>query len=215
MLPVTFIAAVNNEQILRYNFLSSPCLDGHQVILQRDAKSAADSHNAGLAQAKHPLVVFLHQDVWLPEGWPELLYKRWAEAEKKFGKIGAAGIYGIGEQPAGHLRDGAKILREPVPLPAKVRSLDECLLILPRDTALRFDPTLGWHFYGTDIALQAAEAGENVIVLDAFMHHNHSYPGGKDGNALPSAFYMSGIKFAAKWRPRGVLPIRTSCTVVV
>ena len=36
-------------------------------------------------------------------------------------------------------------------LPATVATLNELLLVVPRDTPLRFDPDLGFHMYGADV----------------------------------------------------------------
>jgi len=202
----TFVVAVNNETVLRSNLLSSPCLQepcSYQLILQRNATSVAEVYNAGIEQAIYPFVVCLHQDVHLPIGWPNLFLKRWQEAEEKFGPIDVAGVYGVGKARAGHVQTFGARLLEPEPLPVKVRSLDECLLVLPKTTTLRFDPALGFHFYGTDIALQAKTA----VVLDAMCHHN-SKP------RLEDAFHKSQGVFAAKWRARGELPVQTSCVTV-
>jgi hypothetical protein len=210
MSNLTFIAAVNNEGVLHNNLLASPCLKGahsHQVILIRDAKSAAEAYNAGLEQAVNDIVVFLHQDVLLPEGWPELFQQRWAEAEAKFGPIDVAGTYGVAADGTrcGRLRYRGAPLYEPTELPAKVRTFDELLVAMPRSTKLRFDPSLGFHFYGCDIAMQATTA----VVLEAELHHN-SY-----NLHIPPAFYKSQEVFARKWHTLGAtFPIQTSCTAV-
>ena len=68
-------------------------------------------------------------------------------------------------------------------LPARVSTLDELLLVLPRDTPLRFDQDLGFHLYGADICLQARERGLSVVVLDAQCHHNTRTV------SLPKAFF--------------------------
>ncbi len=64
--PVTFVACVSDEEILRANLLASACLmpgSVHEVILIKNGPSAADGLNIGIARARHELVVCLHQDV--------------------------------------------------------------------------------------------------------------------------------------------------------
>ena len=44
--------------------------------------------------------------------------------------------------------DRERLLREGGRLPAPVDTLDELLLAVPKDAPVRFDPQLGFHFYG-------------------------------------------------------------------
>src|SRR5262249_4672123 len=77
---LTVVAAVSDEAVLRANLLSSPCLapgSPHEVLLFRGAKSAAEALNRGLEQAKHSVVVYAHQDVYLPRGWDQRLWQQW------------------------------------------------------------------------------------------------------------------------------------------
>jgi hypothetical protein len=73
--------------------------------------------------------------------------------------------------------DRERGLREPGPLPARVASPDELLLAVPRYTPLRFDPALGFHCYGADIALQARRRGLAAVAVDAPCPHNTRYVG--------------------------------------
>ena len=98
------------------------------------------------------------------------------------------------------------MLRERAALPARVATLDELLLIVPRDTPLRFDPELGFHLYGADLCLQAAERGLAVVAIEAPCDHNSRSVG------LQEAFFRSAEVFARKWRHR--LPVATPCVVI-
>ena len=97
---LSFIACVSDDAVLKANLLRSPGLVGpdspHEVILIHKAPSAAAGLNMGLERAKHEWVVCLHEDVHLPEGWDRLLTSQLREAERQFGKIGVAGVYGVG-----------------------------------------------------------------------------------------------------------------------
>jgi hypothetical protein len=98
------------------------------------------------------------------------------------------------------------MLRDGPELPARVATLDELLLVVRRDSPLRFDPALGFHLYGADICLQAAERGLAVVAIGALCHHNSRSIG------LPAAFYRSAEVFAGKWSHR--LPVATPCVII-
>jgi len=204
------------------------------LILVKNCPSAAGGLNLGIERAQHEWVVCVHQDVHLPEGWDRRLARQIYEAERQFGPIGVAGVYGVG-LPRGGLRqkggqaprcatepvpdlprlaakrvgwvvDRGRLLRDGPELPARAATLDELLLVVPRNTPLRFDPALGFHLYGADICLQAAERGLAVVALGAVCHHNSRSVG------LPEAFFPSAEVFARKWTHR--LPVATPCVVV-
>jgi hypothetical protein len=256
-LPLSFVTCLASRETLRANLLASPCLrpgTAHQVIAVEGSPSAAAGLNAGFHHAKHELIVAVHQDVYLPEGWDRCLAEQLLQAERGFGPIGVAGVYGVGpalerEGPGARARcalprqrpvtqatleagsDGAspsqnheaesasfaaerigwvvdrgRILRDGPELPAQVATLDELLLVVRRASPLRFDPALGFHLYGADICLQAAERGLAVVALGALCDHNSRSIG------LPQAFYASAEVFARKWRHR--LPVATPCVII-
>jgi hypothetical protein len=165
----------------------------------RDQTSAAAGYQAGWEQATGDLVVFVHQDVYLPRGWDSRLVEQFEAAERAFGPLGVAGVFGfrVGDDgastPVGRVLDRQTLLDEPTPLPAAVTGLDEVVLVVRRDSPLRFDPELGFHLYGTDLALQASAAGLPVAVLDAPCLHNSLF------SSLPPAFHASRRHLLAKW----------------
>ena len=141
------------------------------------------------------------------------------EAEERFGPIGVAGVYGVGEviapddpsQPLGAERigwvtDRGRLLKDGPELPARIATLDELLLVVRRDTPLRFDPSLGNHFYGVDLCLQARELGLATVALGALCHHNSRHLG------LGEGFHESAAVFARKWSHR--LPVATPCVII-
>jgi hypothetical protein len=233
--PLSFVACVSDESVLRKNLLASLCLrpgTRHELLLARNCSSAAEGLNFGIERANNPWVICVHQDVFLPAGWDDRLLKQLERAARQFGPIGVAGVYGVSKPREVQLNSsgthGAARRPESSPLfavnrsgrvfshgqrlfdgrdvPAKVSTLDELLLVLPRDTPLRFDRTLGFHFYGADICLQAAERGLAVVVLDAICHHNTQTV------VLPKPFFRSAQFFAEKWSHR--LPVATPCVVI-
>jgi len=213
--PVTIGACTNDAAVLNDNLLASPCLrdNRHETLMVQGAGSAAEGLNAIIAQARHELVVLAHQDVYLPKWWIARLWQQYGKARELAGdRLGVMGVYGVlgtphGIQRSGRVADRDFLLDEPTPLPALANSLDELVLIVPKNTPLRFDPSLGFHLYGTDICLSAVENGLHGMVIDAPCHHNS-----KQGNHLPGAFHQSKSALRQKWVKH--LPIATVCDIV-
>ncbi len=219
VIPLSFVVCVSDTAILHDNLLGSPCLENgspHEVISVLQAPDAAAGLNAALERARHEWVVLVHQDVVLPDGWDRCVGRQLLAAERRFGPLGIAGVYGVGgvERPEGGslqaerigwVVDRGRSLRQGPELPAPVATLDELLLILPRRTPLRADPELGFHLYGADLCLQAREHGLAAIALGALCHHNSRRLG------LDDAYFASARTFVRKWAER--LPIATPCAV--
>ncbi len=183
----------------------------------QNCPSAAHGLNLGIELAKHDWIVCLHQDVVLPSGWDRVAIEQLALAEQRFGPIGVAGVYGVGPvidsagrlpcaQRIGRVVNRGRMLNDGPQLPARVAALDELLFIVPRGTPLRCDPALGFHLYGADLCLQAAERGLAVLAIEALSYHNSKSIG------LPQAFFRSAGVFARKWAYR--LPIATPCVII-
>ncbi len=149
--------------------------------------------------------------------WDQALARQLLLAEDRFGPIGVAGVYGVGPaveaaasplsaERIGWVVDRGRTLRDGPELPARVAALDELLLVVRRDTPLRFDRDLEFHLYGADLCLQAAERGLAVVALGASCHHNSRSVG------LPKSFFASAEVFARKWSRR--LPVATPCVII-
>lgn len=212
--PITFVVCVNDEKVLQENLLASPCLRSgsrHQVLLQRGFGSFGEALNAARPDCLHEWIVCVHQDVYLPENWDRRFLAQVAIAEQQFGPLGVAGVYGCDLQPTpkkyhGHLVDRLKALRHGDPLPARVMSLDEVLLAMPRSLAVQGDPALGYHQYGADLCLQAKQLGLPSVALEAPLFHNSKLA------EVPQSFYESSRVLATKWQSE--LPIRTCCGMI-
>jgi len=199
--PITFVACVNDDDKLESNLLRSPCLDPgtpHELILMRDQTSAADGFNSALEKARHSLVVFVQQDIYLPRGWDSRFLEQFLEAEGRFGSVGVAGVFGYTFGPEGKIALGRVLDRQtlddmPAPLPATAEGLDEIVLAVRRDTPLRFDPALGFDLYGADLCLSARRLGLPVAVLDAPCLHNSLFA------YLPAVFHSARERLLAKW----------------
>ncbi len=216
--PLSFVSCVSDLQVLQERLLASPCLQhgGLRLTLAHNATSAADGFNAATqGAAPGTWLVWVHQDVYLPQGWDERFAAALAQAQVQFPSLAVAGVYGVagtGAQAmrAGHVLDRGRLLREPSALPCLVDSLDELLFAVRVDTGLLLDAALGFDFYATDLVLQAQAKGLQCAVLDAYCEHWSATPAPQDVQAgLAQRIQASGAAFERKWQHR--LPLTTSC----
>jgi glycosyltransferase involved in cell wall biosynthesis len=217
--PLSFIVCVSDETLLAENLLASPCLQAgspHEVISLLKAPNAADGLNFALERAEHDWLVLVHQDVYLPPGWDRLAMQQLRQAERRFGTIGIAGVYGVGEvrkvasvplraERIGWVVDRGRELRQGGELPAPVAILDELLLILPRHTPFRADPALGVPSLRGRPVPPGPAAGPGRAGSRVPCHHRSRNIG------LNGAFFDSARAFRQKWA--GGLPIATPCVV--
>lgn len=211
---LTFAVAVNQQQVFEANFLASPCFRqpySYQILDQRKFTSAASAYNSALENSQNDIVIFAHQDMYFPQSWLSDLEGALSYLQDHDPHWGVLGCYGVTAdgRPRGHLySSGLGILDEPMDHPIQVRTLDEIVLVVRRSSGLRFDEDLpGFHFYGSDLCLRAAERGMNSYVIPAFCVHNTQM-----NPILPDDFYTCYKYFKGVWRHR--LPIHTSCITV-
>ena len=206
------ISAVNDKKVLQQCLLRSPDLQRQhtaEVLLQRGYSYAADAFNEATAKAKGDVLVFVHQDVYLPAGWfqqVEAAINRVAFSDPSWGVLGVYGVTSGGEF-RGHLYCNANqcALGKPIQGPEEVATLDEVVLIVRKDSGLQFDSGLkGFHLYGTDICLAARERGLKIHVVPGFCIHNANGYG-----MFPRSFWRGYFYMRRKWKSR--LPVRTPC----
>ena len=208
---ITFVAAVNDREVLAQNLLASPALSGqhkHQILIQENFPSAAKAYNDALQKAENDLVVLIHQDMLLPAAWRSQLdraLRQLEETDPKWGVLGCFGAKANGEHVGHVFSSGLGVLGKPFEHPMPVQTLDEIVLIVRKSSGLRFDENLPhFHFYGTDICLRAAAEGRRSYVVSAFCIHNTSQL-----LRLPKEFYQGYAYIKRAWKDQ--LPIHTSC----
>jgi hypothetical protein len=172
------------------------------------APSAATAYNRGLTATDAEIVVFAHQDVFLPHGWETLLLTRIAELERKDPNWALLGSYGIGCNgalygPVWSSSIGCIVGRVPTE-PVEVQSFDEHLIVMRRASGLRFDEDLpGFHLYGTDIVQIARKAGLGSYAMALPVIHNDGF------KEQLGSDYVAGYRYMQKkWRAE--LPLETS-----
>lgn len=208
----TIVASVNNEEVLQQNLLLSPGLlpgTRNQLILKRGFASASLAYNNAIDEAQHDIVIFVHQDIYLPETWFADLgrcLKVLEETDKNWGVLGCFGSRkdahgGLGRVYTRGLGRHGHMLSRPEP----IESLDEILLVIRKTSGLRFDPALPhFHMYGTDICMTARARGMVSYAFQAFCVHNTNQL-----VCLPKEFYACYRYVRNKWAR--FLPIHTAC----
>lgn len=143
-------------------------------------------------QAANNLQVFVHPDVFLPEGFYfEFMTKldMIEQVDPNWGVLGTAGVPDSWVPASGK---ASKIASSIYSLDylfktgsdsASMQTLDEHLLVVRRHTGLSFDRSLpGFDLYGSDIALTSKNAGRKAYLLNIFIRHKSV-----DHNGLPQS----------------------------
>lgn len=235
--PITFVVAVHDREELRHNLRSSPVVQSRQhhwclVDNPRNERyqNIAQLYQHGLERATTDLVVFIHQDVYLPAGWERRLQRAIAALETRDMRWGVVGSVGVLPALAGHARQLRGHWRDPSghhyegPLPAQVQALDEQWLCVRKSRGLAFDADLpGFHCYGVDLALTALDRGLKSYAIDAPAWHKRRDAqgrpiGSRDESAkirerwsdeFTKQFHRSAEYVGQKWRK--YLPFHSTC----
>jgi len=206
--PITFIVAVNDMEETRNNFLVSPVAASphHQFfVVDNTDNQKFDSISRLYAEtyheAEHDLVLFVHQDVFLPHGWEARFFAALRELEEidpSWGVIGPVGARPVNpgkpKELRGHWCDpsGYHCVG---PLPHEVESLDEQLLGVRKSAGIKFDAELpGFHCYGIDLSLAAREVGRKTYAIDCFAWHKF-----KDSNGYLVERRERSEKITRRW----------------
>ena len=211
----TLVAAVNNRRMLQENLLASPGVVGQESLefLSREGfTSASLAYNSAIDDASADILVFVHQDIYLPAGWFPRIHHAIQTLEAAGVRWGVLGAFGSRKGASGGLgrvfTNGMGLHGNAINSPEPVETLDEIVLILRKSSGLRFDPDLPhFHMYGVDICLSARQAGLTNFAIPAFCVHNtHQILD------LPSEFYLCYRFIKRKWSR--YLPIFASCMTV-
>jgi len=211
----TVIVAVNNRRILESNLLLSPALARDRqsrVIIKENFPSASLAYNDAIEEASNDILIFVHQDVYLPEHWFDDVSDSIRALENKGVHWGVLGCFGTRrgarERFGTVFTTGRGIHGNPIDTPEPVDTLDEIVLLVRRSSGLRFDPNLPhFHMYGVDLCLTAQSVGMINYAIPAFCVHNTNQL-----VTLPAEFYTCYSYIKRKWSK--YLPIHTSCMTV-
>jgi len=205
--PFSIVCASNNDDILNQYLMASPNVNEHQLIIKRNTTNVPKAYNEAMKEATQDIVIFVHHDVSLPDGFFVQLENSIKNlSDKNWGCLGVAGCQGTARY--GYLMNRNTKWGSEKSVPHEVETLDELILIVKRNSVV-FDENIPstHHMFGPDTCLQFRERGMKNYSVLAFCTHNcavhHTYP--KD-------FYDSAEYLKKKWSQ--FLPITTTCTVI-
>ena len=179
---ISIVCVYNNERLLQ-EYLSRGLK--HQTAqfelitvdnTKNAFKSAAGALNYGSRKAHGKYIMFIHQDI-------RLCLNTWiSDAERTLDSLPNLGVAGIaGKRKDGCLLTGLTHSTPNIPAsakvndPATVETVDECLIIVPRNVfdVLKFDESTcdSWHLYAVDYCLSSRLLGFETFVLPLPAYH--------------------------------------------
>jgi hypothetical protein len=208
----TIAAAVNDMQVLHRNLYRSPGLrpgTKNQLIIKRDFPSASLAYNSVIDEAENDIIVFAHQDVYLPATWFADLNRcldSLTTHRLTWGVLGCFGSRRNAEGGVGRVyTNGLGVHGKKISEPEPIETLDEIVLVLRKSSGLRFDPSLpSFHLYGADLCLSARDQGLLSYAFQGFCIHNTNQL-----LRLPREFGECYHYLRRKWKK--FLPVYASC----
>lgn len=208
MTLISVVVAANDKNVLEQNLLASPDLSAvHSVHVEWGAKSSSVAYNCGINTTCGELLVFVHQDVYLPAGFFERVERAVRQLGKTDANWGVLSCYGrrVDGNPAGRMWSSGigRVLGHAGPEPVEATVVDELLLIYRRSSGLRFDDNLpGFHCYAIDLVATAAKRQMRTYVADLPVVHNSQPVRCLDSSYVAAYRYMQ-----RKWQSE--LPLDT------
>ena len=209
------VAAVSSNKILDENLKQSPLIKKRLAPLLevRNAQSASEAYNQGLKHFRDTdLIVFAHQDVYIPENWYDNVVNAIKELNQQSIKWGVLGVFGKNQHgdPVGKLWDSGmgKELGITFDKPTLIETLDELLIIVNPNIDLHFDEKLpGFDLFGTDICASARSKSYKCYAICAPVIHNSKRVQSLGGNYSHAYRYLQ-----KKWRSE--LPLNAVCSKI-
>lgn len=167
--------------------------------------------NCVINAARGEYIILCHQDIRLHADNIINLTEKLEQLnaiDPDWALAGNAGGVGEGFKPV-RISDPYGTDRSVGVFPVKVSSLDENFIVLKKRARVSFSNNLkGFHFYGTDICINAGLLGYNAYVIDFHLKH-------LSGGKIDELFFDKKKEFEWKWRNAlGSKTIQTSCTIV-
>lgn len=210
----SLICVYNNEEVLNEYLLNSLSQQDTEydliLIDNKDNKftSATSALNYGAKKAKGDFLIFLHQDIKLiGNDW---LRKTEMEIQKlgEWGAVGVLGKRNMHVDTSILMGDSPKVIfKEILQEPLEIKTLDECLLIIPKKVFDKypFDEKTcdDWHLYGTDYVLNMKKIGLKSYVIPTKLIHKSV------GDSLSESYYQLLPRLQRKYFSEKML--YTSC----
>jgi hypothetical protein len=185
----SIICVYNDKYILKNWLLSS--LENQrcpfQLLLLNNKQyrysCAAKALNVAGKEATGDYIMFIHQDCYLIGG-------DWLNKAERFlnslNTLGVAGVAGMVEEGRRNIERGRNLILHgsnkqfwewgnKISKPAEVQTLDECLIIIPKNVfnKVKFDERTcqGWHLYAVEYCLTIKRLGLKAYVLPLKIWH--------------------------------------------
>jgi SAM-dependent methyltransferase len=202
------VVPVTNTLQVELNVHKSPGLQevGCEVIHVLHATSAASAFADGAARAGNDWILYCHQDVYLPRSSGQqinALIERLEASGNPDPIVGFAGLAlesAEGPRYAGLCNDRLQLFDYPAS--AAGVSIDECAVLMRRNSRYRIDAALGWHLWATDLCLQSIFAGNPPAEIVRIPIFHNSY---NDG-VLTESFRQSARVLMEKYPQQKSIP---------
>ena len=185
-----------------------------KLVISKGFESASLAYLSGLEKCKEDVIVFAHQDVYIPAGWEKHLERAINQLENEKIPWAVLGVFGVDMSNKFYGQVWSSGLNRELmfPLscdsPQPIVSIDELVIVLNRKAGVLFDADLpGFHLYGTDIVQTALGENKGAYVFNGPVVHNSNPVYGLDKGYRQAYRYM-----AHKWKH--LLPLIT-CIVPV
>jgi hypothetical protein len=191
-----FICPVTEPDTYNQILLKSNDLHSSKVIKLEGITRATTGFNSILAEYENDynVIIFLHQDVYLPENWLSRLDAAIDEISTH-GRWGAIGV--AGAKPNGKLSCSLWMSALDMLLDCRddnieeVCALDEVLIAINTDENVRFDKDLpGFHLFGTSIVQDLADRGLKSYSINNPIIHHDKVKGQLDKSYDKAYFYL-------------------------
>lgn len=204
----------NNVDLLASNLSISPdVLSGRvRLLVKKDFSSASIAFNQVVEESEEDVIVFVHQDVYLPAGWVTRLAGFIESLALKNIEWGVLGVAGVSRKEGfvGHLWSTglSNVLGGKFKGFVEVETVDEVVIVVNKKKGLSFDSNMpGFHLFGTDICLTSASIDLKNYVIDCPIVHNS-----KPVKYLNKDYFACYKFICSKWRDS--LPIKT-CVIEI
>ena len=212
--PLVVCCLSNSREVLDLNLRSSPAIATGRLRLdvEENPPSAGIGYNRLLDRNPDSICILAHHDVYLPEGWEQVLTDRLAEVQALDPNWAIVAAFGIG-------LDGRRwgpvwcsalssVIGGIAAHPEPIMCADELLIVLRPGMGVRFDEDLPhFHFYGLDIVQTARRAGLGVYNVPLPLIHNDRF-----SKALGKDYCESYAYMHRKWRRQ--LPLQATTTTI-
>ncbi|MDD1743002.1 MAG: glycosyltransferase family 2 protein [Methanomassiliicoccales archaeon] len=218
MFLISVICVSNDKKVLNDYLMKS--LDSQQaeyelIVVDNSTgrfTSAASALNWGALDAKGDFLMFVHQDFDFESSEWLTKCERLCAGTENLGAAGAAGK-GEGRGIVSNIKDRwpepKRVGNTDVDAMTKVQTLDECLIVIPRNVFARFrfdEKTCdNWHLYAVDISLTLLENGLGVYVLPLPGYHR------SNNKSLRSGDYFETMKRVLRKHEGSFAKVYTTC----